>query len=177
MTNSVFPSPGRRRGTPADINIAKTIADSRITITRNMGIADANGHGNVHGGVIMRIVDEAAAIVAVKHCGRPVVTARIDRLNFLAPVHIGELVHLYGEMECVGRTSMDIKVEVTAENISTGDKRKVCTATLVFVGLDDDWKPAPVPPLEASNPEEEVKITRAKARRERLKKIEEELGE
>jgi uncharacterized protein (TIGR00369 family) len=177
MGNSVFPSPGRRRGKPADISIPRTISDSRITITRNMGIADANGHGNVHGGVIMRIVDEAAAIVAVKHSGRPVVTARIDRLNFLAPVHIGELVHLHGEMECVGRTSMDIKVAVTAENISTGEQRKVCTATLVFVALDDDWQPTQIPPLEPTTPEEADKIARAKARRERLKKIEEDLGE
>lgn len=176
MTNSLFQRPGRS-GTPADVNVPKTIKDSATFISRNVGILDANGHGNVHGGVIMRIVDEVGAIVAVKHCQRSVVTARIDRLNFLAPVYMGELINLKAALNYVGKTSMEVGVEVEAENIMTGERRKVCSAQLVFVGLDEEWKPAQVPPLKATTPEEAEKIERAKARRERLKKIEEELGE
>jgi uncharacterized protein (TIGR00369 family) len=166
-----------RKGEPSDINVPKTIADSKILITRNVGILDANGHGHVHGGVIMRLVDEVGAIVAVKHSGRSVVTARIDRLNFLAPVHLGELVHFRGELACAGNTSMDIQVSVETENIRTGETRKVCTATLVFVGLDDDFKPTQIPPLEATTPEEAERIERAKSRRRKLKEMEEELGD
>jgi acyl-CoA hydrolase len=97
-----------------DLSQGRSIAYSRSTTSRIMGLTDANRQGNVHGGVIMRMVDEAAAIVAIKHSQRPtVVTARVERFDFLAPALIGDVVSVHCEMHYVGRTSMEVGVEVT----------------------------------------------------------------
>lgn len=160
---------------PADVNIPKTIAESTTIMSRLMEILDSNSHGNVHGGVIMRMVDESAAVVAIKHARRPVVTARIDQLNFLAPAYIGDVVTLHCSLSYVGRTSMEVEVKVTAESPRTGEARHICSSRLVFVALDENRQPTAVPPLEPTNDEERQRIARAKARRERLRKIEEEL--
>ena len=162
-------------GKPADITQPKTIADSATVTSRLMEILDSNAHGNVHGGVIMRMVDESAAIVAIKHCRRPVVTARIDQLNFLAPAYIGDVVTLTCSLNYVGRTSMEVGVEVTAETLRAGEVRRVCSSQVVFVALDDQRQPTTVPPLEPTNEEERLRIHRAKARRERLRQMDEEL--
>src|SRR5690242_21934306 len=103
-----------------DLTRGRSIAYSRSTTRRMMGLQDANLQGNVHGGVIMRMVDEAAAIVAIKHSQRPtVVTARVERFDFLAPAFIGDVVSVHCELHYVGRTSMEIGVEVTAEDLMT----------------------------------------------------------
>src|SRR5947209_1976729 len=96
----------RRQSLPeVDLSQGRTIAYSRSTTRRVMEMLDANVHGNVHGGVIMRMVDEAAAIVAVKHASRNVVTARVDRFDFIAPAYLGNVVSIHCEMNYVGRTS------------------------------------------------------------------------
>src|SRR5271166_5944396 len=89
-----------------DLSQGHNIAYSRSTTRRMMELIDANGQGNVHGGVIMRMVDESAAIVAIKHSQRAVVTARVERFDFLAPAFIGDVVSVHCEMHYVGRTSM-----------------------------------------------------------------------
>lgn len=160
----------------ADMSQGHSIAYSRSSTTRLMDVLDANGRGNVHGGVIMRMVDEAAAIVAIKHAHHSVVTARVDRFDFLAPAYIGNVVSVNCALNYVGRTSMEVGVEVTAEDLMSGEVRLVASSEVIFVALDENRKPTPVPPLVPANAEEEARIAKARARRERMKKIEEELA-
>jgi acyl-CoA hydrolase len=140
-----------------------------------MEVLDANGHGNVHGGVIMRMVDEAAAIVAIKHSQRPVVTARVERFNFLAPAYIGDVLEILCELDYVGRSSMEVAVIVQAENLIRGEIRHIATSQVIYVALDEAGNPTAVPPLTPQGEEEEAKVEKARLRRERRKKIEEEL--
>src|SRR5260370_2740792 len=101
-----------------DLAQGRSIAYSRSTTRRLMELIDANAHGNVHGGVIMRMVDEAAAIVAIKHSQCPtVVTARVERFDFLAPPFIVHVFSVNCKIHYVGRTSMEVGVEVTAEDL------------------------------------------------------------
>jgi acyl-CoA hydrolase len=159
-----------------DLTQGRSIAYSRSTTRRLMELIDANSQGNVHGGTIMRMVDEAAAIVAIKHSQRPyVVTARVERFDFLAPAFIGNVVSVHCELHYVGRTSMEVAVEVTAENLLTQEIRKIASSYVIYVALDQNRKPAPVPPLIPSNDEEKALIERAKLRRQRRQKVEEEL--
>jgi acyl-CoA hydrolase len=160
---------------PADINVPKTIPETASVTSRLMEVLDSNSHGNVHGGVIMRMVDESAAIVAIKHSRRPVVTKRIDQFTFIAPAYIGDVVHIHCRMNYVGRTSMEVGVEVLAESLGTGEIRQICSSQVVFVALDENRRPTPVPPLKATTPEEQNQIEKARARRERILQIEQEL--
>jgi acyl-CoA hydrolase len=158
-----------------DLTRGRSIEYSRSTTSRLMGPIDANGQGNVHGGVIMRMVDDAAAIVAIKHSRRPVVTARVDRFDFVAPAYIGNVVHVHCAMNYVGRTSMEVGVEVMAEDLLTGEVRNVANSRVIYVALDEQGKPTPVPLLVPANAEEAEQIERARLRRERMRQIEEEL--
>ncbi len=141
-----------------------------------MDLLDANGRGNVHGGVIMRMVDEAAAIVAMKHGRRPVVTARVERFDFLAPAYIGNVVSVHCALNYVGHTSMEVGVEVTAEDLLSGETRHIASSQVIYVALDENGKPTPVPPLIPADDEERAIIEKARTRRERVKKIDEELA-
>jgi acyl-CoA hydrolase len=167
----------RRRALPeVDLTRGRSIAYSRYTTSRIMELMDANGHGNVHGGVILRMVDESAALVAMKHGGRPVVTARIERFDFLAPAYIGNVVSVHSAMNYVGRTSMEVGVEVTAEDVLTGEVRKIASSYVTYVALDDNNRPTPVPPLAPADGEEAARIERARHRRMHMAKIDEELA-
>lgn len=166
----------RSPASKVDLSQGHSVAYSRSMTIRLMDILDANGRGNVHGGVIMRMVDEAAAMVAIKHAHHSVVTARVDRFDFLAPAYIGNVVSVYCALNYVGRTSMEVGVEVTAEDLMTGEVRHVASSELIFVALDENNKPTPVPPLVPADAEEEARIAKARARRERMRKIEEELA-
>jgi acyl-CoA hydrolase len=124
------------------------------------------------------MVDDAAAIVAIKHCQNPkIVTARVERFDFLAPAFMGDLLTVYCEMQYVGRTSMEVGVEVTAEDIITGEIRKIASSYVIYVSLDENRKPTPVPPLIAGDAEEQAIIERARVRRQRHRKIDEELAQ
>ncbi|GCE24854.1 hypothetical protein KDA_03380 [Dictyobacter alpinus] len=158
-----------------DVSQGRSIAYSRSTTRRMMELIDANGHGNVHGGVIMRMVDEAAAIVAIKHSQSPtVVTARVERFDFLAPAFIGDVVSVNCTMHYVGRSSMEVGVEVTAEDLINREIRKIASSYVIYVALDENRKPRPVPPLLAENEEEAKIIEYARQRRLRRQKIDEE---
>jgi acyl-CoA hydrolase len=159
-----------------DSSQSRTIAYSQSTSSRLMEVLDANAHGNVHGGVIMRMVDEAAAIVAIKHARRSVVTARVERFDFLAPAYIGNVVTINCAMDYVGRTSMEVGVEVTAEDLITGEVRHIANSQVIYVALDENGKPTPVLPLVAGNVEEQDRMDRARERRKRMKIVEEELS-
>jgi len=140
-----------------------------------MELMDANAHGNVHGGVIMRLVDESAAIVAIKHSQCPtVVTARVERFDFLAPAFIGDVVSVHCEMHYVGRTSMEVGVEVMAEDIITGEVRHIASSYVIYVALDENRKPTPVPPLVPADDGEQAIIERARIRRMQMQKVESE---
>jgi acyl-CoA hydrolase len=154
----------------------RSIAYSRSTTIRLMEALDANAHGNVHGGVIMRMVDEAAAIVATKHARLPVVTARVDRFDFLAPAYIGNVVSVHCALTYVGRTSMEVGVEVMAEDLLTGEIRHVASSRVIYVALDQHRRPTPVPPLVPADADEQARIEQARLRRMRMKAIEEELA-
>ena len=165
----------RYRNLPkVDLTQGQSIAYSRSSTRRLMELADANNQGNVHGGTIMRMVDEAAAIVAIKHSHRPVVTVRIERFNFIAPAFVGDVVSVHCELHYVGRTSMEIAVQVTAEDLITQEIRKIASSYLVFVALDENRQPTPAPPLVAANADEQAIIDRALLRRTQRQKIDEE---
>ena len=159
-----------------DVTQGRSIAYSRSTTRRLMELIDANAHGNVHGGAIMRLVDESAAIVAMKHSQCPtVVTARVERFDFLAPAFIGDVVSVHCEMHFVGRTSMEVGVEIMAENIVSGEVRHIGSSYVIYVALDENGKPTPVPPLVPADDEEKGIIERAYSRRMKRLKIEKEL--
>ncbi len=159
-----------------DLAKGRSIAYSRSTTRRLMELIDANAHGNVHGGVIMRMVDESAAIVAIKHSQCPtVVTARVERFDFLAPAFIGDVVSVHCEMRYVGRTSMEVGVEVMAEDITTAQVRHIASSYVIYVALDENRKPTPVPPLVPADDKEQEIIERARIRRMHRQKVEKEL--
>jgi uncharacterized protein (TIGR00369 family) len=143
----------------------KAAAASRSTLIRWMGIEDANSAGNVHGGAVMKLCDEAAAIAAIRHCGSKVVTAAMDRMTFLEPVRLGELLDLSASVNAVWNTSMEIGVRVEAENARTGARRHTSTAYLTMVALDDDNRPTRVPALLVETENEQRRHREAETRR------------
>lgn len=135
-------------------------------MSKSMLPSDANPWGNVHGGEIMKLIDEAAGAAAQRHARSRVVTARIDELSFLAPVFVGDLVTARASVNEVGRTSMEIGVRVEAENTMTGKVVHVASAYLVFVAIDAEGRPAPIPPLEPETDDERRRMAAAKVRRQ-----------
>jgi acyl-CoA hydrolase len=131
-----------------------------------MGIEDANTAGYVHGGVIMRLCDEVAGIAAIRHCGMRVVTAGMDRMTFLDPVHVGHLVTFRATVNAAWRTSMEVGVRVESEDVRTREVAHTSTAYLTMVALDDDGHPAPVPPLQPATSEERRREQEAQLRRD-----------
>src|SRR2546423_13216143 len=123
-------------------------------MSRTMLPSDANPYGNVHGGEIMRLIDEVAGAAATRHARARVVTARIDELSFLAPVYVGHLVTAKASVNHVGRTSMEVGVRVDSEDLLTGETVHVASAYLVFVAIDEHGRPAPRPPPNAGTPDE-----------------------
>jgi acyl-CoA hydrolase len=143
----------------------KASAEPGATLVKWMGLADANSAGFVHGGTVMKLCDEAAGIAAIKHSRRRVVTAGMDRMTFLFPVHVGELVSFLATVNAVWRTSMEVGVRVEAENPRTGECRHTNTAYLTMVALDEQGRPTEVPGLEAAGPDGERRAHEAQVRR------------
>lgn len=132
----------------------RTVSESRITLTQVMGISEANVLGNVHGGVIMKLCDEAGGMAAIKHARRPVVTVAVDSMSFHSPVHIGNLLTVQAQVTWVGRTSLETRMIVTAEDIITGKVTHTDTAYYVYVALDKKGGTTEVPPLICETDEE-----------------------
>jgi len=128
----------------------------------------ANGlrHPSVFGGVIMSMVDRCAALSAMRYCRGQATTLSIDRILFKEPIRVGELVEVRSKVVYVGRTSMAVVANVYAENIATGERRHTNECWLTFVHLDDDGRPAPVPPLKLETAEDRVLHELAERRRE-----------
>jgi uncharacterized protein (TIGR00369 family) len=135
-------------------------------MAKSMLPSDANPWGNVHGGEIMKLIDEAAGAAASRHARSRVVTARIDELSFLAPVYVGDLVTARASVNEVGRTSMEIGVRVEAENTMTGKVVHVASSYLVFVAIDQEGRPAPIPQLAPETDDERRREAAAKMRRQ-----------
>jgi acyl-CoA hydrolase len=131
-----------------------------------MGLLDANNAGNVHGGTVLKLCDEAAGLAALRHARRPAVTAAVDRVTFLLPVHIGELLTFKARVNAAWRTSMEVGVRVEAENPLTGEQRHTSSAYLTMVAIDEHGQPCAVPPHKAETPEEERREREAQLRRE-----------
>jgi len=145
---------------------ARTVKQSRVVLAQHMGIADSNLAGSVHGGSIMKLVDTAGALAAVRFCGRPVVTAAIDEMSFLQPVLLGDVVTLTASVNGVGNTSMEVGIRVEAENVMTGVTRYASTAYLLYVAVDPETRrPVPVPRLIAETPDEIRRMRQAEVRR------------
>lgn len=153
----------------------KTIAQSRVTIGMMMGPEHANILGNVHGGIIMKLADEAGALAAMRHARSPVVTVAIDSMTFLEPIVVGHLVTFHAELTYAGRTSMEARVRVIAENPITGQQTKTNQAYLVYVAIDEGHRPREVPPLIAESEEEQRMIAQAQVRQAR--RLEQRLAE
>jgi uncharacterized protein (TIGR00369 family) len=145
----------------------KRVKDSQVTLHHFMLPQHANPLGNVHGGVIMRLVDEAAGLCAMRHAQHPAVTIAIDSMTFYSPVRVGELVTLNASLNWVGHTSMEVGVRVVAENPLTGERTHTNSAYLVFVALDGDGQPVKVPPLILETDEERRRWAEAEARQQR----------
>ncbi|MCP4361875.1 MAG: acyl-CoA thioesterase [Chloroflexi bacterium] len=142
----------------------KTPGETRVTLTQVMGSGNANTLGNVHGGVIMKLCDEAGGMAAAKHARRPSVTVAVDSMHFLSPVHIGNLMTVTAEISWVGRSSMETRVVVTAEDVITGAVTHTNTAFYVYVALGEDGRATPVPPLICTTDKEKARFERGSQR-------------
>jgi acyl-CoA hydrolase len=131
-----------------------------------MGIGDANASGNVHGGVIMHLCDEVAGIAAVRHSGLRVVTAAMDRMTFLHPVYVGNLLTVKATVNAAWRSSMEVGVRVEAEDVRTGEVTHTSTAYLTMVALDHEGRPAGVPGVSPETPDEQRRAREAQLRRD-----------
>lgn len=122
--------------------------------------------GDLFGGALMGLVDQAAAVAAIRHAGGPAVTASIDRFDFRERIPVGSLVSCLATVDYVGNSSMDITVEVYADTVSTGERRHTHTAHVVFVAIDATGKPKRVPRLVPETPEQQARFDQARAHRE-----------
>ncbi len=159
----------------------KPASASRVTFIRTMTQLDANMAGNVHGGVIMKEVDSAAGTAAMRHAGTLCVTATIDELSFLQPVHVGDILVVRAQVNDVGRTSLEVGVRVEAEPLGGGEPRHTTSAYLVFVALDSSGRPTEVPPLIVETDEERRRQEQARIRRqmraERIRRLRDHTGQ
>jgi len=144
--------------------IGKTIAESRVRLSQFMHIDQANAVGNVHGGEIVKLVDEAGALAAIRHARSLVVTVAIDSMTFMEPIYVGNVVTLDAELTYVGNTSMEVRVEVIAENALTGARTTTNSAYLVYVAIDNQGRPQRVPPLIAETDDEREMMEAARER-------------
>lgn len=142
----------------------KTPSDSSVEMREMVMPHHTNPQNTVFGGTVMSWIDIAAAMVAARHCGRPVVTAHIDDIDFIAPIKVGYHVLIQASLNYVGRTSMIVGVKVTSENPYTGECRTTTKAYLTFVALDDLARPIEVPELKPESEDEVRRFENAKKR-------------
>lgn len=149
---------------------ARPMSHSTGSITTFVMPHMQNVLGDLFGGDLMALVDQAAAVAAIRHAGGPAVTASIDRVDFRERIPVGRLVTCAASVDYVGNSSMDISVEVYSEKVSTGEKRHTHTAHVVFVAIDESGKPKRVPRLIPQTDEERERYARAEAHRRRQKR-------
>ncbi|MCP3922910.1 MAG: acyl-CoA thioesterase [Desulfobacterales bacterium] len=149
---------------------AKTISESTVNITHVMMPHDANPAGIIHGGVIMKQIDNAAGVVAVRHTRKICVTASIDRIDFHNPSHIGNLISFKASLNMVNKSSMEIGVRVEREDLLTGEVAHIASAYLTFVALGEDFKPTEDTPELKTESDDEIRRNKEalKRREQRL---------
>lgn len=145
----------------------RPVRDSRVTLTQLMGVTDANTLGNVHGGLIMKLCDEAGGMAGTRHARRPVVTVTVDAMTFHSPVNIGNLLTVHAKVTWTGNTSLETRVVVIAEDVLTGRVTHTNTAYFAYVALDEQGNPTPVPPLILETDDERRYFAEGAERRER----------
>ncbi len=143
------------------------MAVASATLVKWMSVLDANNGGNVHGGTVMKLCDEAAGLAAMRHARRPAVTASVDRITFLHPVYIGEVLTFEASVNAAWRTSMEVGVRVLAENPLTGERRHTSSAYLTMVAIDEHGRPTSIPELHTESDTEKRRERAAQLRRER----------
>jgi len=143
----------------------RRVSESETVVARVMMPQDANIAGNVFGGTILKMVDEAAYVAAMKHARCNVVTASVDKMDFLSPVHIGDLVTLSANVNAVWHTSMEVGIRVEAEEPSTGKRRHTGSSYLTIVALGPDGRPTPVPELVLETEDDQRRNREAMRRR------------
>jgi len=144
----------------------RTPADSHSTLVRWMGLVDANSAGFIHGGTVLRYIDEAAGLAATRHSQARVVTAAMDRMTFLEPIHVGEVLTFSASVNAAWRTSMEVGVRVEAEDPISGEVRHTNSAYITMVAVDEDGHPVPaVPKLRCEQPDELRREREAQVRR------------
>jgi acyl-CoA hydrolase len=149
----------------------KTVRQSEVRMAQVMLPDQANPSGYVHGGELLKLIDNAAGVVAARHGHRDVVLARIAEVNFLAAVEVGNLVLIHAYLTFVSRSSMEIRIDLDAESLLTGETRRANVAYLIMVAIDDEGKPAEIPPLLISTEEQQRLFEEGKARYEANKKV------
>ena len=152
------------------MRLSKPVSTSRTIISLQMLPSDANPMGNVHGGTILRLVDVAAAVAAMRHARTNVVSASIDRMDFYHPVYVGNLLILKASVNYTGHTSMETGVRIEAEDLKTGRIAHTGSSYVTYVALDEDGKPTEVPEVIPHSTLEKRRWRDAKQRRaQRLK--------
>jgi acyl-CoA hydrolase len=162
----------------SNLDAVKSVSASRVTMTQLMGPQDANLFGSVFGGIVLAAVDKIAYVCSTRHAGRPCVTVSVDQVDFRTPIRIGEIVTLRASVNSVGRTSLEVGVQVVAESVAGGAERHTNSCYVTMVAIDDEGEPAPVPLLRLETPEEwqrhhdaeerrRARLELAKRRRER----------
>ncbi|MDE1976326.1 MAG: acyl-CoA thioesterase [Elusimicrobia bacterium] len=146
---------------------AKPVRESLTQLADLMSPPDANMRGTVFGGKILQMVDKAAAVCAMRHAGRECVTVAMERVEFLVPIQIGHLVTVEARVNFVGRTSLEIGVEVYAEDTALGERRHTNSCLATMVAVDKNGRPASVPGLVLETPEDKKRHAEALARRKR----------
>lgn len=165
------------RMTPEGELTPRSPAGSEAVVSELMMPQHVNNLGHVFGGVVLSMVDRAAAVAAMRHAGRACVTVSIDRVDFREPIYAGELVTCRARVNYVGRTSMEVGVRVMAENLLSGRERHTNTCFLTFVAIDGESRPVPVRPLALETEEDEKRFREGRRRREVRQALARELGE
>ncbi len=143
----------------------KPVSASQTTMTELMMPNMANMLGNVFGGVILALVDRAAAVAAIRHAGGPCVTVSVDKVDFREPIHVGELVIARASVNYVGRTSMEVGVRIEAEHVPSGKRRHTNSCYLTFVAIDEHERPRAVGPVVPESDEDERRFAAAQTRK------------
>ncbi len=148
------------------MKLAKTVSESAVKLHHFMMPEHANMLGDVHGGIIMKMVDEAGALCAIRHAQRPAVTVAIDSMTFRSPVKVGDVLTLTAHLNYVGTSSMEVEIHVVAENPLTGELTHTNSAFAVYVALADDEHPVGVPQLTLESAEEVARFEAAEHRQQ-----------
>ncbi len=154
-------------GATDDAARARTVDESRVVMGRIMQPPDANSWGNVHGGAIMYLVDEAGGAAAIRHSRCRCVTVAMDSMVFKEPVYIGDLLTIHACVTWVGKSSIEVETQIDAENMMTGQVRRAGMSHLIYVAIDEDGRPTQAPPLLLRTDEERARWRAAEERRAR----------